>query len=187
MAPRGRCVALGGRAGQLGMLPGADESGHRTQFRRWVIVAIALLVAVQSLLWASLDGMAHAAYLSTLAVALNPVFTYCMIENFGSAASRSVRIGLRVGCWVVYPVAFMFILIDSSGMGGSSTIDIAMHIMFNSIDGTSGRMESSAARLYIVTTASCSLGALVGALLGHLSARLAAGVRESRRQRPGGW
>ena len=177
----GKHMVFGRQANQIGMLQEvrpANESYHRMQFRRWVIIAIVLFVTVQSLLWASLDEMAHAAYLSTLAFVLNPVFTYCMIGNLSFTASRNVRIGLCTGCWIVYPVGFMFILIDSSGMGGDSTIGLAMHVMFDKAGGILSGMESPVIRLYIVTTALCSIGALAGALLCYLSDKLADGVRK---------
>ena len=194
LVPHGKCMLLGRWVGQIRMLPGAwlvGEGSRPVRFRRWVIVAIVLVVTVQHLLWESLYEMSYAIYLSGLAFVLNPVFMYCMIENFSSTAPRSVRDWLRVGGWAFYPLwllVFVVGLVEEESImeeDHASFLGITMHIIFDSIDGTFDAMGSPVSLYYIASTALGSIGALVGVLLCYLSAKLADGVRKIRKWQPG--
>lgn len=200
--PGGKRMMPGGRTGQLGMLPKAWPSidlaqlkrwmfkeihifgiedfhieGERlVQLRHWAVIAIAPLATAQCVLW--VHEVPYVEFLSVLAFALNPVFTYCMVENLSSTASRGVRIGLCVGCWAVYPVALLYALNSLSNVG-LSVIGPAMYIMFGSSDGAySDVWETAVGFAYIYTTSWCSIGALAGGLLGYLLAKLVAGVKK---------
>ena len=161
------------------MLPKAwlGSGGNRpTQLRRWAIIAIVLFVAAQSFFWASLYETPYAIYLLVLAFMLNPVFTYCMLENFGSTASRNVRAGLWVGCWIVYPLVLTSAIFTASGE--YIFLGLMMRVIFGGADGMARGMEAPVSDLYIATTILCSIGALAGASLVYLSTRLVVGIRK---------
>ena len=181
LAPHGKDMMLGGRTSQLGMLPGAgrsNENSRLVQLRRWAIIVIMLFVIVQSLLWESLHKMPHTALHITAwwAFILNPLFTYCMIENLSYTASCGVRTGLRLGCWVVYPVVLMYSPIAAyDGFSPS----LMMRVIFGSVDGMVTVVEVPAADIYIMVMSLCSVGALAGGLLSYLLAKLVSGKSSS--------
>ena len=169
------------------LLPKAWFTGD-VQLRRWVIIAIALFAAIQHFLWGSLDDLPHDLYyffIDLLNLSLSVGFTYCLLENLGSATSRGVRTGLRVGCWIFYLLVLM-LSVDNRPTKDYSAFDFTMHIMFSRVDGTADIMGSPIADMYITTTALCSIGALAGALLGYLSDKLVDGVRKICKRLLGG-
>ena len=177
LVPHSKYMLLGRWVGQLGLLPKARlaSDGRLVQLRRRVIIAIVLFVAIQSFFWANIYEMPYTTYLLVLAIVLNPVFTYCMIENLSSTAPHGIRDGLCAGCWVFY---LLVVAPLNIGLPMDFSLALMMHIMFSNLDGTFNDMVVPSAFLYIGTTILCSFGALVGAVLGYLLAKLVAGARK---------
>ena len=193
LALRSRHMMLGGRTGQLGMLPEAWFTGD-VQLRRWAIIAIVLFATIQHFLWSSLDEMWHEPHYFVFVYLLvyllnlyfNMGFMYCLLENLSSTVSRGVRTGLRAGSLVFYLFALM--LSFAIGLiGDYSYFGLTTHIMFGRVDGMVNSMGSPIADMYIITTALGSIGALAGALLGYLSDKLADGVRKICGRQLGSW
>ena len=189
---------FGGHTSQLGMLQGAGAVGagdRPVRFRRRVIIAIMLFVVAQHFLLGILDEiqMPYEPHSSaSLAVlyfllnfALNALFTYCMIENLSSAAPRGIRDGLSAGCWMFYALAFMASFMvyiqDRSSLG------IVMHVVLDSADGTAySASVPPVLDLYILTMTFGTIGALVGAALGYLLAKLADGIKRILKRQSNG-
>ena len=198
LAHRGRRMMSGGRTIRLGILPEAWLANARerpVEFRRRVIIAIILFVVAQHFLWGILDDIQTpyephfsawvAGFGMLLNFVLNIVLMEYMIENISSTASGGVRIGLRAGFWMFYMLALMISFIVY--VQGHSSFGIVMHVMLDSADGTAySASVPPVADMYIDTITFGTIGALAGAALGYLLAKLADGVKRILKRRSSG-
>ena len=140
---------------------------------KWLIillVAIILLAVAQYYFlpgWYRESGVKVYGWMIMLSVAaamgLSIWLIHWVIQKLSSTASHSSRIGSYLGGYGVYPFALFLGFVVGDNFGGA--------IGDNAL-GDAGTVAGIGVGIFIVTIIACSMGALLGYLLGGLTQRL---------------